>query len=393
MVGSVQRDRAAARSGGRVLHVIKSLPYGGIETWLVHLLRHRDKFDVKHEILLMNDDVAPYEPEVRRMGVTIHKLAMDGGWIKWFRDFGRFLRHEGPFEAVHSHLVTVAAAPLLFIAAATKVPIRIAHSHEARSQGADFLGLRRKIMHRVGSSMIRRFSTRRIGISEAAIEEFAGPDWEQDPHASVLLYGFDFSANDGAAERAMKVRTELGIPADAKILGHVGRFAPVKNHEFVLRTFAALCRLRDDVHLVLVGTGPLVPSIRELAEELRIGNQVHFAGTTRDVAGFMSLFDVFLFPSYSEGLGIVALEAQAAGTPTLMTDSLPHEVIVVAEGVERLPLAAGPEFWAEAVNRRMDRPAPDAGDWRRRVEASRFGIARCVDELNEVYREEMVRAG
>ncbi len=87
----------------RVLHVLKSLPLGGIETWLMHVLRRdRDSF-VQHELLLMVEEPGVYEPEARELGITIHKLPKTGNWLRWFADLRRFLKAEGPFDLVHSH--------------------------------------------------------------------------------------------------------------------------------------------------------------------------------------------------------------------------------------------------------------------------------------------------
>ena len=372
----------------RILHLVRTLRFGGIETWLVHLMRHRERFDVRHEILLMVDEIGPYEPEVKAMGIPIHKLPMDRGWINWLRRLKTFIREQGPFDVIHSHAAVLGTAPILAIAASAGVSVRIAHSHEARHLGADYTA-GRKIMRAAAMAMIRMFSTRRIGISDAAITEVSGNGWRSQSRSSILLYGFDYSANDGASDRAADLRRRLEIPDGAKIVGHVGRFAPVKNHDFVLRSFAALRKRRSGVHLVLVGTGDLMDSARRQATKLGIADAVRFAGPTADVPGFMSLFDAFLFPSFSEGLGIVVLEAQAAGTPTLMTDSLPHEVIVIEEAVERLSLDCGPDAWAERLDGLLDVTEPEAGAWRRAVEESAFGMRRCVDELDKIYREEL----
>jgi glycosyltransferase involved in cell wall biosynthesis len=372
----------------RVLHVLKTLRFGGIETWLVHVLRHREEFGVQHEILIAVDEVGPYEPEVLAMGIPVHKVVRDRGWLNWFWKLYRFLRQEGPFEIVHCHEAVLAAAPIVAVAAAAGVPVRIAHAHEARHVGEDF-PLDRRLMRWAALPIIRACSTRRIGISDAAIAEVAGSTWMQDSKSTILLYGFDYSGNDGAETRAADLRDRLRIPPDAKIVGHVGRFAPVKNHDFLLRTFAALLKHRSDVVLVLVGTGDLLTEARSTATKLEIADRVYFAGTSADVPAFMALFDVFLFPSFSEGLGIVVLEAQVAGTPTLMSDCLPHEVIVAPKSVEMLPLSAGPEAWSEALGRLLDRPATEPLQWRRAVEHSQFGIARCVDDLDRIYREEL----
>jgi glycosyltransferase involved in cell wall biosynthesis len=232
-------------------------------------------------------------------------------------------------------------------------------------------------------------ATRRIGISETAIEDIAGKNWRQEKDCSVLLYGFDFSSFMGAAERARELRQTLDLQPHHRVIGHVGRFDPVKNHEFLLRTFRNVVQTDPHVRLVMVGRGRLESEMRKLAEALKIDHAVRFAGSTQDIPSYMALFDLFLFPSFSEGLGIVCVEAQAAGTRVLASDTVPREAAVVDGGVEFLPLALGEEAWAKRIAALLALPKSDAGAWRQAVEQSAFGLDRCVRELHTMYREEL----
>ncbi|MBA3511183.1 glycosyltransferase [Sphingomonas sp.] len=369
--------------------MLKSLPLGGIETWLMHVLRRdRDSF-VQHELLLMVEEPGVYEPEARELGITIHKLPKTGNWLRWFADLRRFLKAEGPFDLVHSHAAYAVGAPIVAIAALAGVPSRIAHQHEARSLGADFQSLRQRLIRRGAMSLYPWAATRRIGITETAIEEIAGKAWRRKKDCSILLYGFDYSNLDGAADRARALRSDLGLDASHRVIGHVGRFAPVKNHPFLLRTFAKVAQADPTVRLVLVGEGSLEPEMKTLARDLGVGDQVRFASSTQDIAAYMALFDLFLFPSFSEGLGIVCVEAQAAGTRVLASDTVPREAAVVPDGVEFLPLAKGEEAWAARVRELLALPKPDPMEWRRQVEQSAFGLDRCVRDLHDIYREQI----
>jgi glycosyltransferase involved in cell wall biosynthesis len=373
------------------LHVLASLSLGGVETWLMHMLRHADLFSVQHEVLLTKEQAGEYEAEARQLGIRIHKLPMGRSRTAWLRSFRRFLRLNGPFTAVHSH-VYFFSAPVLAAAKAAGVPLRIAHCHTARSQGSDRRTVRHRLRRAVASRWLKRVATRRLGISEAAIEEIAGPRWRAEPDASVLLYGFDFSRYRGVAQRARRVRQELAIDGDAPVLGHVGRFELVKNHRFLLDLFALVLRALPRTQLVLVGDGPTREDVADRAGSLGIATQVHFAGTTDDVPAYMRAFDLLVLPSLSEGLGIVCVEAQAAGTRAIVSDAVPREVSVVAGAVEFLPLAAGAEAWAQAVLSTLRRPRAREGDWLRQVERSQFAIGRCVRELDAIYLSELERA-
>ncbi len=372
----------------RILHVLKSLPLGGIETWLMHVFRRDRNAFVQHELLLMVEEPGVYEAEARQLGLTIHKVPHDRGWLQWFRDFHRYLKDNGPFDAVHSHPSRVGGA-ILATAALAGIPIRIAHQHDARSAGPDFRSVRERLLRRATMALTKLSATRRIGITEAAIEDIAGSNWRRQKDCSVLLYGFDYSSFDGAAERASELRTKLQLEPGDRIIGHVGRFDPVKNHPFLLRTFAKAVAMDPRFRLVMVGRGRLEGEARTLASELGIEQQVRFAGATQDIAAYMALFDLFLFPSFSEGLGIVCVEAQAAGTRVLASDTVPVEAAVVPGGVDFLPLEAGEAVWAERIHVLLGRPKPDPAEWRRTVEQSAFGLDRCLADLHAIYREQL----
>ena len=372
----------------RVLHVLKSLPLGGIETWLMHVFRKDRDSPVQHELLLMVDEPGAYEAEARALGVPIHKLPHKGSWLRWFSDLRRFLKKQGPFDAVHSHPSRVGGA-IIATAALAGVPSRIAHQHDARSAGSDFRLAREALLHRGTRILTSLTATRRIGITEAAMEDIAGTNWRKAKDCSILLYGFDFSNFRGAAQRAEELRPALGLGAGDKVIGHVGRFDQVKNHPFLLRTFARVVEADPSVRLVMVGTGRLEDEMQSFAEDRGIEQVVRFTGSTQDIAAYMALFDLFVFPSFSEGLGIVCVEAQAAGTRVLASDSVPREASVVQDAVEFLPLAAGEEAWAARIVQLLALPKPDPDQWLKTVEASAFGIDRCLRDLHDIYRAEL----
>jgi glycosyltransferase involved in cell wall biosynthesis len=300
-----------------------------------------------------------------------------------------FLKEHGPFDVIHSHVAYAVSAPILVIAASAGVPSRIAHQHGARSVGVDFKTVRERLIRRAAMLLYRLAATKRIGITEAAIEEIAGSGWRAKSDCSILLYGFDYSNFTGAGDRARDLRRSLRLEPEDRVIGHVGRFDPVKNHEFLLRTFARAARIDPKVRLVMVGRGRLEARIRELAAELGVEEAFRFAGATHDIAAYMAMFDLFLFPSFSEGLGIVCVEAQAAGTRVLASDTVPPEAAIVPGAVEFLQLSAGEDVWAERAIEMLALPKPRPEQWRQAVEQSAFGLDRCVRDLHAIYRAEL----
>ena len=246
----------------------------------------------------------------------------------------RFFGEHPEYRIVHSHLDCMSAIPLK---AAKKhgVPVRIAHAHSSR-QDRDLKYPLKLFFKR----LIPGQATQLFACGDEAGKWMFGTD-----DFRVLNNAIDAGRYRFDPKVRQEVRSELGIPADAPVAGHVGRFMAPKNHGFLLRIFA---ELPDNAMLLLVGDGELRAENEHLAEELGIRDRVIFAGLRRDVERMLQAMDVFVFPSLYEGLPLSIIEAQAAGLPCLISDKVPIEC-KKTELVTQIPLDTSPAEWAEAV--------------------------------------------
>lgn len=144
------------------------------------------------------------------------------------------------------------------------------------------------------------------------------------------------------------LRTELGIPPDAFVIGHIGAFKYAKNHEFLIDVFQKISRLYDNVFLLLVGDGELKATVKSQVEQYGLQKRVIFTGNRLDIPDLLHIMDRFVFPSNYEGFGIVIVEAQAAGIPCIVSDRIPKEVFVT-DSIINLPLEYSADKWAEEI--------------------------------------------
>jgi glycosyltransferase involved in cell wall biosynthesis len=114
--------------------------------------------------------------------------------------------------------------------------------------------------------------------------------------------------------------------------------------------------------------------------------RIHFAGLRSDVPRLMLGSDLLLFPSVAEGLGMVAVEAQAAGLRVLASDTTPRECVVVSEGVQFLSLGDGAANWAKTVLRTLNMPRPNRLEWNEAVRRSPFSIDNSASTLLSIYQ-------
>ena len=183
---------------------------------------------------------------------------------------------------------------------------------------------------------------------------------------------------DAASRSAM--RQQLGLSEELTI-GHVGRFNPPKNHPFLLEIFAALLKREPNAVLLLVGGGDDLPKIQAKAQALGISGRVRFLGVRSDVADLMQAMDVFVFPSLYEGLGIVLIEAQAAGLPCVVSETIPPEAYLT-DLVFPECLSSSADTWADKILALRATPRTDR---RPEIAAHGFDIVSEAEKLQEFY--------
>lgn len=180
-----------------------------------------------------------------------------------------------------------------------------------------------------------------------ACSEEAGKYLFKDKPFQVLKNAIDSQNFIADADTRNEIRKELGLK-DKFVVGHVGRLHPQKNHDFLIDVFAEIKKKKPDAELILVATGPLEEKVKSKVVEKGLSDCVHFLGNRKDMNRIYQAMDVFVFPSLFEGLGIVAIEAQAAGVPIVCSEGLPPETDITPI-YQKLLLSDGAEKWANVA--------------------------------------------
>ena len=368
----------------RILHVLKGMNPGGIETWLRNAMQSIDRDRLRFDFLTGTEQPCIFDAELQEMGCRIIPcMGARHPWV-YARNFIRLVNLHGPYDVIHSHVHHYSGF-VCWLARQAGIPVRIAHSHSDNRIKEDFAPWPRQAYLRAMEVLVRRNATHGLACSGAAAEALFGKKWQQDARWTVLPCGINCGAFRIPPDR-QQVRNEMGIPPDALVVGHVGRFSEAKNHSFALDVLAVAMARNPRIHALFVGDGPMKTFMMEKASKLGIGGRVVFAGIRSDIPRLMmGAMDVFLFPSKWEGLGLVAIEAQAAGLPCLMSDTIPSDTDIVPELIRRMPISKGQELWARTL---LDMPCRDntmATHALNSVEKSAFSLDRSVRMLQELY--------
>lgn len=329
----------------RVLHILQRMEAAGVQTLLMNLYRKIDRDKVQFDFLVHYTAPQFFDDEIEKLGGRIYRLSVreDYDFPKYYYELNQFFKEHKEYKIVHGHMHTLGGI-YLHAAKRNGVPVRIAHSHTNSTQkdAKHFIKIIMNHLYAVDANIL-------FACSDAAGKYMFGKRKFEVLNNAIITDNFIFSE-----EVRKRKRKELKLE-DKFVVGNVGRFELQKNQRFIVDVFERLSAIRTDAVLMLVGTGSMQDEIKALVDEKGLKDKVLFLGNRRDVAELYQAMDVFLMPSLFEGLGIVGVEAQAAGTPVVCTDTLPIE-INVSPLIYRMSLNKSVEEWATAVLNAAENP-------------------------------------
>ena len=162
----------------------------------------------------------------------------------------------------------------------------------------------------------------------------------------VLRNGVDFNKYRRSGCDPKTMRKNLGIAADAYVVGHIGRFTKAKNHLFLLKVFREIANQKPDAHLLLVGSGELKEQITQEITEQQLDGKVTILSHRTDIPDLLRVMDVMVFPSLFEGLSVTLVEAQASGLKCVISDAINPANLLTPKTIP-VSLDASPKEWAE----------------------------------------------
>lgn len=373
------RCRAAEKPSEpeRILHVVTTMDFGGVETLLMSIYRSIDRSRIQFDFLCHNRIEAKFTDEILRLGGRMYCLhgPRHGGIRNYLKEIKAFFAAHPEYSIVHAHMDRDSAF-VLRGAKRAGVPTRIAHSHISGYQ-ASFLY---EIYQMIAKRICRMSLTDAFACSKEAGEELFG---RRLPF-HIVTNGIKVERFAFREETRERCRALLGIDEGTLLIGHVGRFDRQKNQEYLISVFEKIHAARQNTKLLLVGGGEKEALIRALAKKKRLDDAVLFAGQCQDVGAYYCAMDVFAFPSLFEGLGIVAVEAQTSGLPVAASEAVPKDA-KITDRMVFLPLEGAQEQWAETILRLGEDVRGERETYAALVAQSPYNIENTVQFLQSFY--------
>lgn len=327
----------------RILHIVDSLDMGGIQTFLLNLNRAIDTEKIQFDYMVFRPHEQVLESEFKALGAKIFKLPNWRNGIRKNRIALRiFFGQHSEYSIIHYHAGTLVDVGPLVEAKKAGIKVRIMHSHNTHAGGM-YLNT---VIHKVNKKRISDLATHYFACGKMAAQwMFSGT--AAINKVKVINNGINvqkYSYNDAIRERK---RNELNL-SNSLVLGHIGRFSEEKNQGYLIKVMDILIKRNPNAKLLFVGDGVERRNVEDLAKKCDIETNVLFLGIRNDVEELLQAMDVFVLPSLFEGFPLVLVEAQAAGLPCIVADTVSKEV-AMNENVHIISLDGNENEWVEMI--------------------------------------------
>jgi len=328
----------------RILQVVSTLSYGGIETFIMNVYRNIDRNKIQFDFLVQNESEGIFDKEVRKLGGKIFRISYvtKVGHFSYIKNLNNFFENN-KYSVIHSHVNTMSGF-VLKEAKKHNIPIRITHSHNTKYSKNFF----EAIYKNYSKLFIKHVATDFFACSKKAGISLFG-DRGVSSKFKIIYNGVKLDKYRYSSLKKEKIMNNFIFDRKKKVIGHIGRFEKTKNHKFILEIFKKIKSKNNNFVLLLIGEGKLKDNIIKLATELKIIDDIIFLGIRDDVNEILQIIDYILFPSVYEGLPVTLVEAQAAGVMCFISNSITKEIDLGINLIKYNSLKDDAEVWAEEI--------------------------------------------
>lgn len=338
--------------------------------------RNRFSFDFA---LVRNIPAIKSELLAAGAGVEELLVSADSQRDRYVEEAVKILR--GKYDAVHLHTSFWKRLLIEEIAMECNVPKVIVHSHSTGVDITDeYVRKKAEVTHQAlreqfGPSLATDF----CACSQAAADWLFG---DKVPRNKIVILKNAIHLEKYLFHSSKReyIRKQLGVEDDF-VIGCVGRMVSMKNHLFLFEVLAELKQRIPQMRCLLAGEGPLEHTLRESARSLKIENNVLFLGQRNDIPDLLQAMDCFCLPSQFEGLGIVLIEAQAAGLPCVVSPAIPSEALVTPLA-QPFPLETN--VWADILYS-IAQERPERQNMWEPLTAAGYNIQYQIKEVEKLY--------
>jgi glycosyltransferase involved in cell wall biosynthesis len=329
----------------RILQILAQRPSGGIESYLLNMHRNIDIKKIQFDYIICDSVPAgEFDQKIKKLGGKVYILSplKYRNLFLYIKEMNKFFKTHPEYKIVHGHFTGLASI-YLSIAKIHGVKYRLVHSHSINYSDY-WIRAFRNFLFQLPLKYIANYYV--ACTKKAGLFLFGKKTIEQN---KVFISNNAIEAKDFRFNKSKRLEIRKALNLENKfVIGHIGRMCHAKNHNFLIDTFAEISKKNENSILMLIGSGELEEDIKKKVSKLNLENKVLFMGYRKDTFDLLQAIDIFVLPSRYEGLGIAAIEAQAAGLISIVSSNVPEEV-KITNLVHYMPADDGPEEWAGKI--------------------------------------------
>ncbi|MGG1573183.1 glycosyltransferase family 1 protein [Fictibacillus sp. NRS-1165] len=352
----------------RILHITGGMNRGGQETFIMNVYRNIDRSKIQFDFVVHSNSKYDYEEEINKLGGKLHRLPpKKKNPLKYFSEIKKLVTVNN-YSIVHRHTCNASSFLELYAAKQGGAQILIAHSHNTNDTS-------NIVLHNISKVFLNKLVDYKYACSTAAGKWLFGTS-----NFEVINNGVDtdlYKYNESIKNKILKAEKINS----SFVIGHVGRFSKVKNHNFLLDIFQHVIKKEKDSKLLLIGVGEEQEGIKEKVNKLDLNDNVLFLGKRDNVNELLQSIDVFVYPSLFEGLPVSLIEAQASGLPCVISDNITNEV-AITNLVTSFSLNENAANWANIILRYKNFNRDDTSD---QIKNSGYDIKTTTLRLQSIY--------
>lgn len=322
----------------RVLQIGMYGNLGGIDSFLMNYYRNMRKTNIQFDFINMYPEFV-YRSEIISLGGKVYDVPyVKKHPIRYYCKLIRIIK-DNNYQIVHVHMLSAANIIPLIVAKKCKVEQIISHVHCNNIIGSRL----KKLLNSINKKFVISLANTYCACSKSAGDWFYGTKKKY----IVIPNAIDYEKFLFNSKKREKIRKELNIN-NKFVIGHVGRINEVKNQMFVLDIFQSMLNYKNNIILLLIGTGELEDKIKYEIKKRNLNDKVVLLSPMKNVYDYYQAMDSFIFPSKYEGFGMALVEAQISGLPCYASDKVPVETKILNSTVY-MSLDNPPIKWAQII--------------------------------------------
>ena len=367
----------------RIAHIMGKWLGGGVESVVMNYYRNIDRNKVQFDFICDEDSKYIPTDEIESLGGKVILIPPYQKPFKYHKELKKVLK-EGNYKIVHSHISTMSFFSL-WAAKSAKVPVRIVHAHSTTNKQEK----KKNLMKQVLRPFSKVFANRYFCCSELAGRWLFGNKTYNQGKVYLLNNAIDVDKFKYNEKVRKAKRKELNIKDKDLVIGHIGRFVKLKNHEFLIDIFNEIHKQNKNTILLLAGDGPLKEEIQNKVKKIGLEKNVQFLGQRNDANELYQAMDAFVLPSLYEGLPVVGVEAQAAGLPCFLSTDMTKETKVL-DSTQFISLTHDTKYWADKILKEVK--TFERKDSSREITDNNFNIKKEIRKIEKQYQQLLERS-